>query len=111
MKFQQASKLTDELQAYKAPGRRFRNHATVNHSRGEYSRGIIHVNTAESFFALLKRGVHGTFHHVGRPHLQRYCDEFAFRWNHRKRTDAQRTEAALRLAPGARLTYQERNSR
>jgi len=96
---------TDELTAYKVIGRRFKQHETVNHSKGEYERDGVHVNSAESFFALLKRGVHGTFHHVGKQHLQRYCDEFSFRWNHRKTTDAERTEAALKLAPGCRLTY------
>ena len=96
---------TDELQQYKPIARRFKSHESVNHSEGEYSRDGVHCNTAEAFFALLKRGVHGTFHHVGKQHLQRYRDEFAFRWNHRKTTDAERTEAALRLAPGCRLRY------
>jgi hypothetical protein len=41
--------------------------------------GEVHCNTPESFFALLKRGVHGTFHHLGEQRLQRYRDEFAFR--------------------------------
>lgn len=97
--------MTDGLQAYKAIGKRFRTHESVDHTAGEYSRGDAHVNTAESFFALLKRGIHGSFHHVGKQHLHRYCDEFAFRWNHRKTTDARRTEAALKLAPGCRLAY------
>lgn len=74
---------TDEAKLYKVIGRRFKKHESVNHSRGEYSRDGVHCNSAESYFALLKRGVHGTFHHVGKQHLQRYCDEFAFRWNHR----------------------------
>lgn len=102
--------MTDQLQAYKKLGPAFRKHSTVDHSKGEYARGDVHCNSAESFFSLLKRGVHGTFHHVGKQHLQRYCDEFAFRWNHRKTTDAARTEAAIRLAPGARLTYRGRAS-
>jgi hypothetical protein len=54
---------------------------------------------------LLKRAVHAAFHHVSRDHLHRYCDEFNFRWNYRKVTDAERTDHALRLAPGCRLTY------
>jgi len=97
--------MTDGLQAYKAIGKRFRSHESVDHSVGEYSRGDVGVNSAEAFFALLKRGVHGTFHKVGDKHLHRYCDEFAFRWNHRKISDGERTEAALRLAPGCRLVY------
>ncbi|RIK68239.1 MAG: IS1595 family transposase [Planctomycetota bacterium] len=100
-----ATLMTDQLQAYRKITKRFKAHKTVDHSRGEYARGDVHCNTAESFFSLLKRGIHGTFHHVGRQHLHRYADEFAFRWNHRKTTDAERTEAALRTAPGKRLKY------
>jgi len=96
---------TDDWKGYKVIARRFKKHETVNHTAGEYARDDVHVNSCESYFALLKRGVHGTFHHVGKQHLQRYCDEFAFRWNHRETTDAERTEAALRLAPGCRLTF------
>lgn len=98
--------MTDELKQYRKIGRQFRGgHQVVRHSVREYSRGEAHVNSAESFFALLKRGIHGAFHHVGKDHLHRYCDEFCFRWNHRTVTDGQRTEAALRLAPGCRLVY------
>lgn len=63
------------------------------------------INTAESFFALLKRGVVGAFHHVSVDHLQRYSDEFEFRWNTRMLTDAQRTRMALAQGDGVRLTY------
>lgn len=98
--------MSDEFRTYGSVGRMFHKfHEVVNHSKGEYSRGDAHVNSCESFFALLKRGVHGTFHHVGKQHLQRYADEFAFRWNHRKISDAERTEAALMMAPGCRLQY------
>jgi hypothetical protein len=97
--------MTDQLQAYRKIAKRFTAHKTVDHSIGEYSRDGVHVNSCESFFALLKRGVHGTFHHVGREHLHRYADEFCFRWNHRLVNDAQRTQAALGMIPGRRLTY------
>lgn len=97
---------TDGLPAYKSIGKSFKSHESVDHTSGEYARGDAHCNTAESLFALLKRGVHGTFHHVSKGHLHRYCDEFAFRWNHRKTTDGERTEAAIRLAPNCRLAYE-----
>jgi hypothetical protein len=70
-------------------------------------RGDVHVNRAESFFALLKRGVHGTFHHVSKAHLHRYCDEFGFRWDHRNVTDGERTVAAIQQAEDKRLIYQK----
>jgi len=80
-------------------------HKIVNHKAKEYVRGNVFTNTAESFFALLKRGVHGTFHWVSKKHLQRYCDEFGFRWDHRKVSDGTRTLQALMQSKGKRLTY------
>ena len=83
----------------------------MNHSREEYVNRIrpwIHSNTVESSFALLKRGLHGTFHSVSEQHLQRYCTEFDFRWNNRIKlgvNDVQRTAAILRGIEGKRLTY------
>ena len=96
--------VTDELPSYGGIGREFQGgHAVVVHSAGEYARGDVHTNSAESFFALLKRGVHGTFHHVSKTHLHRYCDEFSFRWDYRKTTDGERATAAIRGAGGKRL--------
>jgi transposase-like protein len=101
-----ATIMTDELPAYRRAVRGFcGGHLTVNHALGEYSRDGVNTNTAESFFALLKRGIYGTFHSVSRQHLHRYCNEFSFRWNHRDVTDGERTEQAIRCAEGKRLTY------
>lgn len=98
--------ITDEWAAYKGIGKEFHGgHATVTHSRGEYANGDVHTNTAESFFALLKRGIVGAFHHVSKEHLWRYTDEFEFRWNHRKVSDHERMMAALAQSGGKRLTY------
>ena len=102
--------MTDELSSYQGIGKEFRGgHQTVNHGHGQYAKGKgfdIHVNGAESYFALLKRGIHGTFHHVSQKHLARYCDEFSFRWGQRKVTDGARTVAAIRGSEGRRLIYQ-----
>ncbi|MGA2067411.1 MAG: IS1595 family transposase [Thermoguttaceae bacterium] len=99
---------TDDLGLYQGIGEEFKGgHKTVNHSQGEYARGEVNTNTAESFFALLKRGVHGTFHHISKQHLPRYCDEFSFRWDERKVTDGVRTVEAIKGAAGKRLVYKE----
>jgi len=66
-----------------------------------------HVNTCNSFFSLIKRGVYGSFHHVSKHHLPKYCNEFAFRWNHRNTTDGQRMAKAIESAKGKRLTYRQ----
>jgi len=101
--------MTDELPSYRGIGKEFDGgHKVVRHSKGQYVRGKnhdIHVNGAESYFALLKRGIHGTFHHVSKKHLHRYCDEFNFRWDERKTTDGERAVAAIKGSEGKRLVY------
>lgn len=82
-------------------------HETVNHSAGEYVRGEIHTNTVEGFFSLLKRGINGVYHHVSRGHLPRYCDEFAFRYEHRKQNDGERAATLVGMAEGKRLTFKQ----
>ena len=66
------------------------------------------MNTAESFFAILKRAMYATHHAVSEKHLQRYVQETMFKWNHRSSQgieDAARTIAAIKGASGKRLTY------
>jgi len=100
--------MTDEWKSYSGIGKDFEGgHKVVNHGIGEFSNGDISTNTAESYFALLKRGVHGTFHHISKKHLGRYCDEFSFRWNHRKVTDGFRTESAIKGIVGKRLSLKD----
>jgi len=99
---------TDEASMYTTVGKEFASHEVVAHSRREYARGDIHTNTIESYFALLKRGLVGTYHKCGEQHLARYASEFSFRYNNRIKlgiNDTMRTEEALRGISGKRLTY------
>lgn len=105
----QARIMTDDGSNFIAGGRQFKSHQSVNHSADEYVRGDVHTNTVEGFFSLLKRGLVGTYHHVSEAHLQRYCREFDFRYNHRAAlgvNDVERTKAALKGIGGKRLTYE-----
>ncbi len=98
--------MTDEWLGYRGIGREFSGgHHTVRHNLKEYARGDVTTNTVESYFALLKRGIHGAFHHVSKIHLHRYCDEFSFRWNYRKIDDGKRTIEAIKGSNGKRLMY------
>ena len=85
----------------------FARHYAVNHSKGEYTRlgGYAHTNSAESYFALLKRGIMGNFHNISEAHLHRYLAEFDFRANTRKLSDTERCDALLAGAKGKRLMY------
>lgn len=101
-----AAIVTDELSSYAGIGGEFEGgHKTVNHSADEFVRDGASTNEVESYFALLKRGIMGSFHHVSKEHLDRYCDEFSFRWNHRKVGDGARTIAAIKGGEGKRLMY------
>lgn len=103
--------LTDEWAGYKGVGEDYEGgHAVVRHGQGEYVAGNVHTNTAESYFALFKRGIHGAFHHVSDKHLPLYCEEFSFRWGLRNATDGERTAAAIRGAAGKRLMYRHSSS-
>jgi len=72
---------TDDHASYFGIERRGYKHGVVRHSHHEYVKGEIHTNGVESVWALLKRGMYGTFHHVSRKHLARYVNEFCFRLN------------------------------
>ena len=102
-----AQVVTDELPSYKGLSRQFASHETVKHSKGEYVRGIASTNSVESWFALLKRGIVGTFHHVSEKHLDWYVDEFAFRFNSREVEDPERVVLALQGIERKRLEYDE----
>ena len=82
-------------------------HETVKHSISEYVNGMAHTNGIESFWATLKRGYHGTFHHISPKHLHRYVNEFATRHNMRRRdTEAMMADTVARMV-GKRLMYRD----
>lgn len=74
---------------------------------GEYSRDGVTTNSIEAVFAVLKRGLHGVYHHASKKHLHRYVDEFAFRLNagNVARHTLQRLDSFVDGVAGKRLTY------
>jgi transposase-like protein len=88
-----------------------RAHYQINHFQEEFVRRenglLITTNTVEGFFGLLKRGITGTYHHVGQQHLHRYLSEFDFRYNHRRITDGERSVALIKQVHGKRLMYKQ----
>jgi transposase-like protein len=102
--------VTDESPIYPAAGANYVQHSSVNHSAKEYVRGDIHTNTIEGVFSIFKRGMIGTYHHCGEQHLQRYLNEFDFRYSNRTKlgfNDATRAARILKGAEGKRLTYRQ----
>jgi hypothetical protein len=102
---------SDEANVYHFMRDEFPNHDVVTHKNKEYSRWengrLVTTNTVEGYFSLIKRGIYGTYHHVGIPYLQQYLNEFDFRYNNRKVTDAERASVALKATEGKRLTLRQ----
>jgi transposase len=75
---------TDEFSSYNTVRKLGYSHGVVRHGKGEYAKGINHVNTVEGFWSLVKRGINGVYHAVSPKYLQTYLNEYGFRYNHRK---------------------------
>ena len=102
-----ANIITDANPAYTEMGKSYNSHEVVNHSAQEYVRNkVIHTNSIEGAFSMLKRSILGIYHQVTPKHLSRYCDETAFRYNLRKMTDADRFNLGMGNIEG-RLKYKE----
>jgi len=108
----EAQLMTDQAMHYRKIGREFSAHHSVNHGTGEYVRKgepLIHTQTVENYFSVFKRGMKGVYQHCGHQHLNRYLNEFSFRYNNRAAldvTDQQRANNLLCAVVGKRLTYQ-----
>jgi transposase-like protein len=100
---------SDEHAGYRGLGGLFFGRETVNHSAGEYSRDGVHTNSIESVWAVMKRGLHGVYHHASDKHLGRYVSEFTFRLNEGnvKRHTFQRLNDLIAAAGRRRITYKE----
>jgi transposase-like protein len=100
--------MTDEGGQYGRLRDHFAGHEFVTHSADEYVRGLAHTNTIEGFFSIFKRGIKGVYQHCSEKHLQRYLNEFDFRYSNREKLgvdDAERADRALLGVKGKRLTY------
>jgi transposase-like protein len=91
--------------------RRTHRHSIIRHSWKIYARKegdvLISTNTIEGYFSILKRGIKGVYHHVGKQHLDRYLSEFDFRYNSRHIEDGERSLLAIRKVTGKRLKYRD----
>lgn len=95
--------MTDEHTAYSTMNRIYE-HQTIKHLLQEYVRGDVHTNTIENFWSVLKRGIYGTYHFISNKHVQNYLEEFAFRFNTRQYSEAERFDKLISLS-NHRITY------
>jgi transposase-like protein len=101
--------MADENPSYQALTKQSYTVDAVTHSTGEYVRGDIHTNSIESVWAVLKRGLHGVYHHASKKHIGRYVDEFTFRLNdgNVSRHTFERLDSLTNAITGKQITYKE----
>lgn len=98
---------TDDFPAYNRIEKAGYAHHVVKHSAREYVNGMAHTNGIESFWALLKRGFHGTHHSMSAKHLDRYVIEFAGRYNNRGASTLNQMEGIAKGLDGSQLRYRD----
>jgi len=101
--------VTDESRLYDFSGTQYSEHQTVLHTASKYvNKDGYTTNNVENLFGVFKKGMVGVYHFCGEQHLQRYLNEFAFRYSNRSGlgvNDTMRAELALKGIEGKRLTY------
>jgi hypothetical protein len=104
-----ASIHTDENKGYDGVERLSYEHKTINHSLGQYIHEGVTTNSVESVFAVLKRGLHGVYHHASPKHLARYVNEFTWRLNEGnvKRHSLERLDSFVDAVAGKHITYEQ----
>jgi len=107
----EAHVMTDDHPAYSDLHKHVGKHSVIRHSWRVYARKekdvVISTNTIEGYFSILKRGINGVYHHVGKQHLHRYLSEFDFRYNSRDVEDGERAALAIKATTGKRLYYRD----
>lgn len=100
--------VTDAYKSYNGLDARF-THVTVKHEGGGYVVKIgnekFHTNNIENFWSIFKRGIIGIYHFVSVKHLEKYCQEFGYRYNRRDLNGAEKFESAILKVDTARITY------
>ncbi|WP_222166260.1 IS1595 family transposase [Edaphocola aurantiacus] len=103
--------MTDKYDAYNDLDEKYRGHYSVNHTKKEYVRKedgyLVHTQSIEGFWSIFKRGYIGIYHYMSKKHLQRYADEFTYRFNTRNKSPMERFMMSLQQASKARLRYKD----
>lgn len=98
--------MSDEARVYQKLPRTGYQHGSVKHGKRHWAHGDVNTNSIESFWALFKRGHHGTYHTMSKKHLQRYIDEFVFRFNSRDVSMQERFDLVTKLMSGSgKMSY------
>lgn len=99
--------MTDDWLGYNGLSKLFE-HYVINHSKDVFVvDGIIHTNTIDGYWSLFKRGLLGIYHSISKKHLDRYCDEFEFRYNTRGNKDVERFASVFQMCNNKRIQYKQ----
>ncbi|MGO9245670.1 MAG: IS1595 family transposase [Verrucomicrobiia bacterium] len=83
-------------------------HESIDHQKKCFAVGKVHTQGIDSFWALFKRGYHGIYHQMSPKHLQRYVDEFAFRFDRRAAALCEKFSDVVDLvSKSTKLSYKE----
>ncbi len=93
--------VTDQAHHYAKLSANLQSHTALNHTQGDYGRGMIHTNSVDGLISTFKRGMHGTYQHCDARHVGRYMTEFTFRYSHRVKLGVDDTMRASRIVAGA----------
>jgi hypothetical protein len=95
---------TDETRLYNSLETYYHREKVIHNKREwvkpSISAGKVHTNHVENFWSVMKRGVYGIYHQISYKHLQRYCDEYSYRYNSRGMTDPERFTDSLQNIEG-----------
>lgn len=100
--------ISDEWHGYRNLDKYY-DHHVVDHGKKQYvnyENSEIHSNSIEGFWGILKRGYNGIYNWWSRKHMQKYVDEFVFRFNVRKLPTFVKFNTLLENMEN-RLTYKE----
>lgn len=101
--------VTDAYRSYNGLNERY-THVQVKHEEGggyvvKIGNEKFHTNNIENFWSIFKRGIIGIYHFVSVKHLERYCQEFGYRFNNRKLSGVEKFDNALLKVSNTRITY------
>lgn len=99
--------ITDEHNMYDDTIELFSEHYTINHKKKKYAKGFIYTNTIENVWNHVKRTIDGTYFHLSSQHIEKYMDEFTFRWNRRMLSNLEKVDSFLDCLEGKKLKYRE----
>lgn len=95
---------TTEIDEAYLGGSETNKHADTEDNQGKTAYKI-NTNSIEGFWSQLKRGIDGIYHWANNKHIQRYVNEFCYRYNNKAISDIDKFANWFSRFEGRRLYY------